>query len=98
MGWWPSISPVTLQLPPEMASAAKLFTAFYNDNDKTKHRRLQWVHSLGFGKSFVDYLHCYTQIIINGHIICSQRARSVWQGHLRLSGGHAASGGVAGIQ
>ncbi|KFK42680.1 hypothetical protein AALP_AA1G025800 [Arabis alpina] len=44
-GFWPSYKTCDLKLPSEMAKCVEVFKAFYET--KTKHRRLQWIYSLG---------------------------------------------------
>ncbi len=57
-GWWPSFNLLTLQLPTEMAAASNLFVAFYNQ--KTQHRKLQWIHSQGTGMAVILLFHIYS--------------------------------------
>merc|ERR1712136_50077 len=44
-GFWPSYQVNDANLCPEMQKAIQVFHNFYNN--RTQHRRLQWIHSLG---------------------------------------------------
>merc|ERR1712096_284591 len=44
-GYWPSYQVQDALLPPEMQRCLGIFQDFYSQ--RTEHRRLQWIHSLG---------------------------------------------------
>jgi len=58
-GYWPTYKSLDVNLPPEMIRCTQVFKDYYDD--KTSHRRLAWMHSLGnstlratFGKKMFD--------------------------------------------
>lgn len=63
-GFWPSFPKVDLALPSNFAACASVFTSYYQE--KTNHRKLTWVHSLGtctvrgnYGKTDGGKENCY---------------------------------------
>mmetsp|Transcript_18871 Transcript_18871/g.23751 ORF Transcript_18871/g.23751 Transcript_18871/m.23751 type:complete len:742 (+) Transcript_18871:80-2305(+) len=70
-GYWPTYKSFDVNLPPEMIRCTQVFKDYHDE--KTSHRRLAWMHSLGnatlranFGKKFYDVQVSTLQAVVLG--------------------------------